>query len=168
MGWRVGVGEGAPWAVMFAGDVVICGEGGGRVEERLEGWRCALERGGMRVGGRKTEYMCVSERQDGSGGTVGMRGEGVAGVEDFKCLGSAVQGSGECGGGGRVRAGWDGWRRVSGVVCDGRVPAGVGGGCAGWQWDRRCCMGWRRWRWRRDGGRRWGWRSGRCCDFRWE
>ena len=34
------------------------------VEEKLESWRYALERRGMNANRRKTEYMCVNERQD--------------------------------------------------------------------------------------------------------
>ena len=51
-------------------------------------------------------------------------------MEDFKYLGSTVQRNGECG---RVKlrreykAGWNGWRRMSGVICDRRVPARVKG-----------------------------------------
>ena len=51
----------------------------------------------MKVNRRKTEYMCVNERQDNSSGTVKMQGEEVAKVEDFKYLGSTVQSNGECG-----------------------------------------------------------------------
>ena len=29
----------------------------------------------------------------------------------------------------RVQAGWNGWRRMSGVICDRRVPARVKGSC---------------------------------------
>ena len=65
--------EEAPWTTMFADDIVICSES----KER-----------------RKTEYMCVNERQDN--GTVKMQGEEVAEVEDFKYLGSTVQSNGEC------------------------------------------------------------------------
>ena len=48
-------------------------------------------------------------------------------VEDFKYLGSTVQSTGECGRKvkKRVQAGWNGWRRMSGVICDKRVPARV-------------------------------------------
>ena len=83
----------------------------------------------MKVNRRKTEYMCVNERQDNSSGTVNMPGEEVAKVEDFKYLGSTVQINGECGREvkKRVQAGWNGWRRMSGVVCDRRVPAIVKG-----------------------------------------
>ena len=50
-------------------------------------------------------------------------------MEDFKYLGSTVQSNGECGREvkKRVQAGWNGWRRMSGVICDRRVPARVKG-----------------------------------------
>ena len=40
----------------------------------------------MKVNRRKTEYMCVNERQDTGSGTVKMQGEEVAKVDDFKYL----------------------------------------------------------------------------------
>ena len=121
--------EAAPWTMMFADDIVICSESKEQVEEKLESWRYALERRGMKVNRRKTEYMCVNERQDNSSGTVKMQGEEVTKVEDFKYLGSTVQSNGECGREvkKRVQAGWNGWRRMSGVICDRRVPARVKG-----------------------------------------
>ena len=71
--------------------------------------------------------MCVNERQ--VNGTVKMQGEEVVKVEDLKYLGSTVQSNGECGREvkKRVQAGWNGWRRMSGVICDRRVPARVKG-----------------------------------------
>ena len=74
--------EEAPWTMMFADDIVICSESKEWLERKLESWRYALERRGMKVNRRKTEYMCVNERQDK--GTVKMQGEEVAKVEDFK------------------------------------------------------------------------------------
>ena len=71
--------------------------------------------------------MCVNEWQDNGSGTVNMQGEEVEKVEDFKYLGSTVQSNAECGREvkKRVQAGWNGWRRMSGVICDRRVPARV-------------------------------------------
>ena len=121
--------EEAPWTMMFADDIVICSESKDQVEEKLESWRYAWERRGMKVNRRKTEYMCVNERQDNGSGTVTMQGEEVAKVEDFKYMGSTVQSNGECGREvkKRVQAGWNGWRRMSGVICDRIVPARVKG-----------------------------------------
>ena len=79
----------------------------------------------MKLNRRKTEYMCVNEKQ--VKGTVKMQGEEVAKVEDFKYLDSTVLSNGECGREvkKRVQAGWNGWRRMSGVICE---REGVQGG----------------------------------------
>ncbi|MCJ8738183.1 hypothetical protein PDJAM_G00032490 [Pangasius djambal] len=108
----------SPYTVMFADDIVICSESRGQVEENLERWRFALERRGMKVSRSKTEYVCVNERE--GSGTVRLRGEEVKKVQEFKYLGSTVQSNGECGKEvkKRVHAGWNGWRKVSGVLCD--------------------------------------------------
>ncbi|KAK3566785.1 hypothetical protein QTP86_004517 [Hemibagrus guttatus] len=85
----------SPWTMMFADDIVICSESREQVEENLERWRFALERRGMKVSRSKTEYMCVNERE--GSGTVRLQGEEVKKVQEFKYLGSTVQGNGECG-----------------------------------------------------------------------
>ena len=48
-------------------------------------------------------------------------------VKEFKYLGSTVQESSGCEKEvkKRVQAGWNGWRKVSGVICDRRLPARV-------------------------------------------
>ena len=67
--------------------------------------------------------MCINER-DGCG-TVRLQGDTMAKVGEFKYLGAMIQGDGECGREvrRRVPAGWCGWRKVSGVLCDRRIPA---------------------------------------------
>ncbi|KAK3517355.1 hypothetical protein QTP70_004696 [Hemibagrus guttatus] len=98
-----------------------------QVEENLERWRFALERRGMKVSRSKTEYMCVNERE--GSGTVRLQGEEVKKVQEFKYLGSTVQSNGECGKEvkKRVQAGWNGWRKVSGVLCDQKISARIKG-----------------------------------------
>ena len=53
----------------------------------------------------------------------------VSRVKKFKYLGSTVQKSDSCEREvkKRVQAGWNGWRRVSEVICDRRLPARVKG-----------------------------------------
>ena len=89
------VREESPWTMMFADDIVICSENREQVDEKLERWRFALERRGMKVSRSKTEYMCVNERDPS--GRVRLQGEEIKKVEDFKYLGSTVQSNGECG-----------------------------------------------------------------------
>ncbi|KAK3544826.1 hypothetical protein QTP86_027491, partial [Hemibagrus guttatus] len=115
------------WTMMFADDIVICSESREQVEENLERWRFALERRGMKVSRSKTEYMCVNERE--GSGTVRLQGKEVKKVQEFKYLGSTVQSNGECGKEvkKRVQAGWNGWRKVSGVLCDRKISARIKG-----------------------------------------
>ncbi|KAK3572429.1 hypothetical protein QTP86_032648 [Hemibagrus guttatus] len=117
----------SPWTMMFADDIVICSESREQVEENLQRWRFALERRGMKVSRSKTEYMCVNERE--GSGTVRLQGEEVKKVQEFKYLGSTVQSNGECGKEvkKRVQAGWNGWRKVSGVLCDKKISARIKG-----------------------------------------
>ncbi|KAK3519747.1 hypothetical protein QTP70_003914 [Hemibagrus guttatus] len=87
----------SPWTMMFADDI---------------------------VSRSKTEYMCVNERE--GSGTVRLE---VKKVQEFKYLGSTVQSNGECGKEvkKRVQAGWNGWRKVSGVLCDRKISARIKG-----------------------------------------
>ncbi|MCJ8742856.1 hypothetical protein PDJAM_G00086950 [Pangasius djambal] len=117
----------SPYTKMFADDIVICSESREQVEENLERWRFAPERRGMKVSRSKTEYMCVNERE--GSGTVRLQGEEVKKVQEFKYLGPTVQSNGECGKEvkKRVQAGWNGWRKVSGVLCDRRISVRIKG-----------------------------------------
>ncbi|KAK3560749.1 hypothetical protein QTP86_016542, partial [Hemibagrus guttatus] len=117
----------SPWTMMFADDIVICSESREQVEEILERWRFALERRGMKVSRSKTEYMCVNERE--GSGTVRLQDEEVKKVQEFKYLGSTVQSNGESGKEvkKRVQTGWNGWRKVSGVLCDRKISVRIKG-----------------------------------------
>ncbi|KAK3537404.1 hypothetical protein QTP70_008859 [Hemibagrus guttatus] len=81
----------------------------------------------MKVSRSKTEYMCVNERE--GSGTVRLQGEEVKKVQELKYLGSTVQSNGECGKEvkKRVQAGRNGWRKVSGVLCDRKISARIKG-----------------------------------------
>ena len=87
----------------------------------------ALERRGMKVSRSKTEYLCINGGSNDE--TVKMEDTKVPRVKEFKYLGSTVQESGGCEREvkQRVQAGWNGWRKVSGVICDRRLPARVKG-----------------------------------------
>ena len=113
--------------MLFVDDIVICEETREEVEQRLESWKLALERRGMKVNRSKTEYLCINGGNDNE--TVKMEDTKVPRVKEFKYLGSTVQESGGCEREvkKRIQAGWNGWRRVSGVICDRRLPARVKG-----------------------------------------
>ncbi|KAK3518494.1 hypothetical protein QTP70_001487 [Hemibagrus guttatus] len=81
----------------------------------------------MKVSCSKTEYMCVNEREGSE--TVRLQGEEVKKVQEFKYLESTVQSNGEWAKEvkKRVQAGWNGWRKVSGVLCDRKISARIKG-----------------------------------------
>ena len=80
--------------MLFADDIVICEEAREEVERRLECWRYASERRGMKVNRSKTEYLCINGRNDEE--TVMMEDTKVPRVKEFKYLESTVQESGSC------------------------------------------------------------------------
>ena len=113
--------------MLFADDIVICEETREEVERRLESWRYALERRGMKVSRSKTEYLCINGGNDDE--TVTVEDTKVPRVKEFKYLESTVQESSNCEREvkKRVQAGWNRWKRVSGAICDRRLPARIKG-----------------------------------------
>ena len=111
-----------PWNMLFADDIALCSETRQDAEEQLEEWREALEKRGMKVSRAKTEYMALNGRADD---VIHMQGTQVKKVEEFKYLGSTVQSNGDCDREvkRRVQAGWNGWRKVTGVICDKKISA---------------------------------------------
>ena len=81
----------------------------------------------MKVSRSNTEYLCINGGNDDE--TLKMEDAKVPRVKKYKYLGSMVQESGGCEREvkKRVQAGWNGWKRVSGVICDRRLPARVKG-----------------------------------------
>lgn len=80
------------WSMMDADDIEICRE---KVEEKLEGWRFALERRGMKDCCSKMEYICVNERDLSE--RVKLEGQEIKKLRNLKYLGSIVQSNGEWG-----------------------------------------------------------------------
>ena len=126
-----GVRHGVPFSMMYADDVVLCGETSGEVERLLEEWRVALESGGMRISRTKTEYMrCTHhDREREQQVEVKLDGEVIKSVDGFKYLGSTItaDGSEDSEVTRRIQAGWKNWREVSGVLCDRRMPVKLKG-----------------------------------------
>ena len=116
-----------PWTMLFADDIVICEETREEMEQRLEYRSYASERRQIKVSRSKTKHLCVSGGNDEE--TVKMEDKNVSRVKELKYLGSTLQESVSCEREvkKRVQAGWNGWRKVSGVICDRRLPARVKG-----------------------------------------
>ena len=116
----------AAWQMMFEDDVVLCAREKYVLELELEQWREALEKRVMKMPSAKTEYMCL----DGTPlGSVNMQSAQLPQVTEFKYLGSTLQSDGDMTSeiNKRNQCGWSNWRKLSGVLCDKRVPPPVKG-----------------------------------------
>ena len=113
--------------MLFADNIVISKETRKELVRRLESWKYTFERRGMKVSRSKTKYLCINGGNHDK--TVKMEDTKVPRVKEFKYLGSMVQESGGCKREvkKRLQAGWNGWRRVLGVICNRRLPARVKG-----------------------------------------
>ena len=123
------VRRGIPHNIIYADDVVLCGETREGVEMILEEWRRALESRGLRISRTKTEYMRCSHQVQGQQRGIRLGGEDIKTVGCFKYLGSTmvVDGGEELEITRRIQAGWKNWRDVSGVLCDRRMPVKLKG-----------------------------------------
>ena len=109
--------------MLFADDIVICKDTREEVERRLECRRYALERRGKKVSRSKTKYLCINGGNDKE--TIKIKDTKVPRVKEFKYLESTVQESDSCAREVKkgVQAGWNGWRKVSGIIRDRKLPA---------------------------------------------
>lgn len=116
-----------PWSLIFADDIALVAFTREELESTLEKWRDVLERNGMRLSRKKTEYMLLKFSDDpeiGPRNTIRLDSEPLQMVDSFTYLGSVISNEGKCDQAvnHRVQAGWLKWRAVSGVLCDNRMP----------------------------------------------
>ena len=116
----------APWQMMFADDVVLCAREKEDREVQLEQWREALEKRGMKMSRAKTQYTCLNGTPPAS---VMMQTAQLPQVTELKYLGSTLQSDGGANKevSKRTQCGWNSWRKMSGVLCDKRIPLHVKG-----------------------------------------
>ena len=103
-----------PWTMLFADEIVICEETREEVERKLECWRYALERRGMKASRSNAE--CLSVNGGNEDETVKMEDTKVSRVKEFKYLGLTLQESDTCKREikRRVQEEWNEWRKSIG------------------------------------------------------
>ncbi|KAI5746693.1 hypothetical protein M8J77_006372 [Diaphorina citri] len=121
-----GVRREAPWCMLFADDVVLCGESAADIERELESWRIALEEKGLKINRTKTVQLNFGME---NGDTISLDGVDLNKVDKFKYLGSTIDCKGEldCEIAHRINAAWMNWRKMSGVLCDRRMSVKMKG-----------------------------------------
>ena len=122
------VREEPPWCLFYADDIVLIAKNRKELERKLERWRYALESRGLRISRKKTEYM-TTELDGDQQSTIKLAGENIKRVNEFKYLGSVLDNEGnmEKEINNRIHSGWNNWRKVSGVICDRKVPVRLKG-----------------------------------------
>ena len=110
----------------IADGVLLCARGKDVMEMEIEQRREAYEKRGMKVSRAKTEDMCLNGTPLGS---VHMQSAQLPQVTEFKYLGNTLQSDGDMSTeiNKRTPCGWNNWRKMSGVLCDKRVPPPVKG-----------------------------------------
>ena len=133
----------APWDILFADDIVLSRPNCRELEDDLEMWRNALERRGLKVSRSKTEYLKSGDVDDGE--ELKLQGEKLKRAKNFKYLGSTISSDGRCEEEvrRRIQAGWMNWKKVSGVLCDRKLSAGLGVKCTRVLSDQSCFMEWK-------------------------
>jgi len=116
----------APWQMMFADDVVICAEDRDELQRNVDEWCKALEDHGMKLSRAKSEYMRMNGEMEGN---ITIGESMIKKVEEFKYLGSTMQSDGgaEKEVSKRIQSGWNNWKKLTGVICDKKVPEKVKG-----------------------------------------
>ncbi|XP_064116677.1 uncharacterized protein LOC135222522 [Macrobrachium nipponense] len=113
------VREEPPWCLLYADDIVLVAENREELEGKLERWRYALERRGLRISRKKTEYMTT--KLDGNQQTtIKLGGGNIKRVHKFKYLGSVIDNEENMEEeiNNRIQCSWNNWRKVSGVIWD--------------------------------------------------
>jgi hypothetical protein len=117
-----------PWDMLYADDLILAEDSASNLQIRFSGWQRALESKGLKVNANKTETM-VCSKEDESVAITDSKGNILKQVETFKYLGSTVNAKGGCEEDvkNRIKAAWQKWKDLSGVVCDRKMPVGVKG-----------------------------------------
>lgn len=110
--------------MLFVNDIILIDDTKNRVNHKLENRRDTLKFKDFRLTRSKTEYLGYKfhEREKETVGEVFILDIRMPKVNEFKSLGSIMQGNGEIDDYHRIKVGWKNWRRASGVLCNKRIP----------------------------------------------
>ncbi|XP_042889472.1 uncharacterized protein LOC122264575 [Penaeus japonicus] len=115
-----------PRRVFHGDDIVLVAENKEMLKRKLEEWRYVLESKRTRIRRTKTEYLSTEIDGD-QHATIQLNGVNLKRIKTFKYLGSMVdqtQGM-EKEVNFRIQCGWNNWSKISGAICDRRVPVKV-------------------------------------------
>ncbi|EYC42513.1 hypothetical protein Y032_0528g2973, partial [Ancylostoma ceylanicum] len=108
------------WTLLYADDVVVAASTREDLQKQVQTWKDRLERYGMKLDIKKTEYLVCGEQ---TSGTIYIDNEELPKASVFKYLGSRISADGNTIVEAEWRANdaWSKWRQVTGVMCDKKV-----------------------------------------------
>ena len=111
-----------PWELLYADDLAIIDVTSTDTQNRLESWQKVLTDNGLKINVAKTEHLSTREKPL----PIELNGEELKNVDNFKYLGSVIDKDGTIDRDVdlRVQAAWSSWRKLTGVLYDGRFPSG--------------------------------------------
>jgi hypothetical protein len=117
-----------PWDMLYVDDLIVAEDSAMNLQTRFLGWQKALESKGLKINAIKTETM-VCSKIDEPLVIKDSKGNDLEQVVTFKYLGSVVTAKGGCEEDvkHRIKAAWQKWKELSGVVCDKRMPVWIKG-----------------------------------------
>ncbi|VDP20896.1 unnamed protein product [Heligmosomoides polygyrus] len=112
-----------PWTLLYADDVMLASEDKDELEREVQAWCDRLERFGLKLNVKKTEYLTTDVTESSS---IKVNGIELPRTSVFKYLGSAVTSDGklmiEVNSIQRVSTACSKWRSLTGVLCDRKMP----------------------------------------------
>ncbi|VDP11342.1 unnamed protein product [Heligmosomoides polygyrus] len=110
-----------PWTLLYADDVMLASEDKDELEREVQAWCDRLERFGLKLNVKKTEYLTTDVTESSS---IKVNGIELPRTAVFKYLGSAVASDGKLmvEVNSRVSVAWSTWRSLTGVLCDKKIP----------------------------------------------
>ncbi|VDO83063.1 unnamed protein product [Heligmosomoides polygyrus] len=114
---RRGLRKAVPWTLLYADDVMLACEHKGEQKREVQAWCDRLERFGLKLNVKKTEYLTTDVTESSSIQVIGIE---LRRTSVFKYLGSAVASDGNLmvEVKSRVSAAWSERRSLTGVLCD--------------------------------------------------
>lgn len=122
------IGRKVPWDILYADDLIIADDTAANSQASFSQWQRALESKGLKINTSKTETMVCSRTEE----VLVVRdrdGNALKQVETFKYLGSMLNAKGGCEVDvrNRIKAAWQKWRDLTGVLCDRKISVQLRG-----------------------------------------
>src|SRR6218665_2260301 len=104
--------------MLYTNDLIVADKEEAGIQVRFSDWQWALENKGLKINIKKTETMVCAKTNE----TLMIRDTGhlLKQTETFKYLGSVMNAKGGCEQ--DVKAAWQKWKDLAGVLCDAKMP----------------------------------------------